>query len=81
MNTADIMNQLGLLKRVRGKGRRVDDILYNRDGTIAEVTMYCGLCKRHYVYEGSEDIPTDCPECNSNKKWRIAARYLYNDGA
>lgn len=75
--TADIMGSLGLLSRARGKRTAVKDITYNREGTVADVTMYCGFCKSHYIYDGGKDIPDTCPECKSDSKWRIATRYLY----
>ena len=72
----DILNQLGLITRAQGKRVRVDDITYNRDGTIADTTMYCGFCKAHYVYDGGKDIPAACPECKDPSRWQIAIRYL-----
>lgn len=75
--TAEIMGKLGLLTRARGKRTAIKDITYNRDGTVADVTMYCGNCKAHYVYDSDKDIPAACPECKNDSKWRIAIRYLY----
>jgi len=72
---ANIFSSLGLTTK-RAKRTAVRDITYNRDGTVADVTMYCGFCKRHYVNEGGKDIPEVCPKCNKNDKWRIATRYL-----
>ncbi len=48
------------------------DITYNQDGTIFETTMYCGICKGHYAYEGNETIPDNCPKCKISTKWAIA---------
>ena len=73
---SSILSSLGLLSRGRAKRIAVKDITYNRDGTVADVTMYCGHCKGHYVYEEGRDIPDTCPECHNNNKWRIAIRYL-----
>ena len=74
MNHLVIMNELGLLTRVRGKRTRINDITYNRDGSIADVTMRCGICRKRYVYE--KDIPAACPECKDASQWQIAIRYL-----
>ncbi len=87
MRAADIINQLGLLKRAQGKRRRIDDITYYRDGTVASVSMRCGLCEGHFIYNEGRFIDDNCPVCTKfkigidNKKWKIATRYLYNDEA
>ena len=52
--------------------RNSPDIVYNPDGTVFETTMYCGICKGHYVYEGNEVIPSQCPKCHTRGKWSIA---------
>ena len=75
MGHRDIFSSLGLFTRP-AKRRAVRAITYNRDGSIADVTMYCGFCKRHYVYEGGENIPDACPGCNRDTKWRVGIRYL-----
>ena len=49
-----------------------EDRMYNLDGTLNSTTMYCGLCKGHYIYETNELIPNQCPKCHTDKKWGVA---------
>jgi len=58
------------LERIQGEDR-----VYNKDGTLYETTMYCGICKGHYVYEGKEGLPTVCPKCKVATKWATAKRW------
>ena len=52
--------------------RSSKDIIYNLDGTVYETTMYYGICKGHYLYEGDEPLPLECPKCHTNRKWGTA---------
>lgn len=49
-----------------------EDRIYNLDGSLNETTMYCGICRGHYCYEGDETIPEQCPKCNTGRKWNVA---------
>jgi len=57
-----------------------DDNLYTKEGSLLETTMYCPVCKGHYVFEAPEDIPELCPKskygCTGKlrqaKTWRMA---------
>jgi len=49
-----------------------EDKMYNLDGSLNSTTMYCGICKGHYIYEADEQIPDNCPKCKTNKKWAVA---------
>lgn len=57
-----------------------DDKLYSQDGSLLETTMYCPICKGHYVFEDNEEIPITCPKskygCIGKLKqaivWRMA---------
>lgn len=49
-----------------------EDKVYNLDGSLYETTMYCRICKGHYVYEVTDSIPGECPKCHTNKGWAIA---------
>ena len=39
-----------------------DDKLFDREGNLLETTMYCPVCKGHYVFEANEEIPEICPK-------------------
>jgi len=57
-----------------------NDNLYTQDGELLETTMYCPVCKGHYVYEANEEIPVSCPKskygCTGKlrqaKVWRMS---------
>jgi len=51
---------------------QAEDKIYNMDGTLSSTTMYCGVCKHHFIFASAENIPTDCPACHAPTKWAVA---------
>jgi len=62
------------------KRTQYDDKLYGQDGKLLETTMYCPVCKGHYVFKAAEKIPAACPKskygCTGKlrqaKLWRMS---------
>jgi len=54
------------------KREKIDSKLYDKEGNLLEVTMYCRACKKHFV----DKVPMiKCPLCS--KDLIIAKRYIW----